>query len=282
MRRGKKLNRRNQSILTPVFVGVACLLFLIPACQSRRSLYEGENSARGRAYVEAEGQRDPMEVLNLLQSAQPQPMQNGTEDPYADFEQNWSLLKEEINTLTIRQLTQEEIAQYGQRLSGVQFVGDSLAQAIYDYGLADGDHVWFRRGAVINDLGEETQNAINMLPERIVFFVGANALNYYPSGQAFAEACLNQCRNILSQRPDLRLYFCSMLPVSDELAAYREDLTTAGEYDQALREMCAANGIEYIDINWMVRQELYIEDGIHFNRDFYQIWLRYMVLYMGL
>ena len=301
---------RNQKILTPVFILIAILLFAIPVVLSSRKPSDSEETAAGKAYVEEQASREPAQIMTKINEAgenqapaeeqqvqtetqspdaedgsgmdAEQPMEQPVEQPAAETAPvDISQLQEQINTLNIRPLSEEEIASYRQRLASSQFVGDSMTQAIYDYGLLDGDHVWFVRGAAIGELGNEVQSAVNMLPSNIVFFTGANSVDYYPTAQEFTDAYKNICSNIMAQRPDMKIYVCSVLPVSEAIQAAREDLTHTYEYDQALREMCGANGFTYVDINWMVRQELYLEDGIHFNSDFYQIWIQYIASVIG-
>ena len=282
---------KNQSILTAAAIAVALLLMLVPAHHANSQAQDSSETAQGRAYVEAEAQRDTAEIMNTINVAN-QTVGSGEESQGSEGQivdgtsegtsesgtstVDITSLQAQIDSLNINQLTPEQIADYKGRLSNVQFVGDSMTQAAYDYGLLDADHVWFVRGASIGQLSEQIQSAIDMLPESIVFFTGANAVDYYESADVFAEAYKNQCDNILAQRPDMNIYICSMLPVSDDVASYREDLAKTGEYDQALQQICAENGFNYIDLNWMVKQELYIEDGLHFDYDFYQIWIQYI------
>ena len=101
-------------------------------------------------------------------------------------------------------------------------IGDSMAQAVLEYGFLDEAHVFFERGALL---------------------------------------------------PDAEIFICSMTPPSDDLAAEREDLAMSVYYADALKTWCEENDILCLDLSFLVSQDRYLEDGIHFNYTFYEGWI---------
>ncbi len=255
----------------------------------------------GEAYIAMMEQRDPAEVLQKINAAQesvaavanPDSDTYTGDNPAAEQEvpqqaeitsdQRESLYAEQaaglysqIDSLEIAPLSPEQLAWYQQRLDNTVVVGDSLAQAVYDNGFLDGNHVYFKRGASISQLDQELAEAAAMLPSNIIFYTGLNDTDIFPDVNDFAAAYMQKVQEAESLCPGARIYICSMCPPSDALGAVREDLARAPEYDAMMRYVCDNSSATYIDLKWMVRQSLYHEDGIHFNYYFYTIWLQYI------
>ena len=66
------------------------------------------------------------------------------------------------------------------------------------------------------------------------------------------------------------------------LAAVNLNLARSPEFDAQLRRAAEETGIPYIDCHWMVRQQLYLDDGIHFKDGFYTVLIRYLAYRLGL
>lgn len=188
----------------------------------------------------------------------------------------------QIETGEIRDLSPEELAIYQQRFSDTVLVGDSLAQAVYDNGFLDGNHVYFQRGASISQLGEELEEAAAMLPSKIIFYTGLNDTDFFPDVNDFCNAYVQKVQEAQALCPGAEIYICSMCSPSNELGEVRPDLARAPEYDAMLRAICDSTPATYIDLKWMVRQDLYLEDGIHFNYWYYCIWMQYVAMNLGI
>ena len=158
-----------------------------------------------------------------------------------------------------------------------------MAQAVLEYGLLDAGHVKYLRSASISQLSDQINEALAMLPDHIIFFTGLNDVDIFAADPAgFYAAYLQQTESILAFNPSIKVSICSLLPPSDALAAARPDLARAPEFDAQIRQVCADSAAEYIDCTWMVRQELYLADQMHFNEEFYMIWLQYAALCAGI
>ncbi len=190
--------------------------------------------------------------------------------------------QEQINSGNITVLTEEERASYRSRFSSCVVIGDSMAQAVLEYGFLDSSHVFYRRGYAIGQLDGAIDEALAMYPSTVIFFTGLNDTDYYDDPEFYAAIYLEKIQYVQSTLPNANVYVCSMLPPSDALGAVRADLARAPLYDAALESICNANGINYIDTKWMVNQSLYMADGIHFISEFYDIWIQYMAYCTGL
>lgn len=258
---------------------IALLIILIVILHHRGEKNE-KNTAAGIAYIEAEEAKDPAQALGAIKEARE--ASNGGTQGSSEASATMEDLAQQIASLEIREMSPEEIAMWRQRYGSTVVVGDSMTQAILEYDFLDENHVKFQRSISVGQLYELTQEALEMLPDRIIFFTGLNDVDVFENPEDYYNAYLDRVNQVRSFNPDIHINICSLLPPSEELASWREDLARSPEYDAELQRLCADTGVNYIDLHWMVRQELYLEDGIHFNYDFYTIWMQYVALAAGI
>ena len=165
-----------------------------------------------------------------------------------------------------------QLAQDRNILKDCAVIGDSMAQAVLEYGFLDEAHVFFERGAIIRELKGQIEAASAMLPRTVVFFTGLNDTDH-ETVDSYVEAYASQIAYVKSLLPDAEIFICSMTPPSDDLAAEREDLAMSVYYADALKTWCEENDILCLDLSFLVSQDRYLEDGIHFNYTFYEGWI---------
>ena len=223
---------------------------------------------------------------NTAETAQPGPTATAvsetgpseavSQDPPAE-------LLAQIDALQIAMFSEAELAEYRNRFMNTVFVGDSLTQAMLTYGFFDENHIKFKRSASISQLGEEIDAALAMLPDNLVFFTGLNDVSFYIADPyQYGEAYKAAIAHVRSKSPGTRVIVISLLPPSDYLAAVNLNLARSPEFDAQLRRAAEETGIPYIDCHWMVRQQLYLDDGIHFKDGFYTVLIRYLAYRLGL
>ena len=123
-----------------------------------------------------------------------------------------------------------------------------------EYGLLDGNHVFYKRGASIRDLSTVINKAMAMLPKNVIFFTGLNDTDFIPDTNEFAQVYRDRINYVLSIDPSVHVYVCSMTPPSNELGAARPDLARSRLFDAELRKLPQTVNVKYIDLNWMVKQ----------------------------
>ena len=266
----RSLSKKHILFLTEGAVLIVLLIILIRFTGKKETVYS-EETAAGRAYISAEAAKDPAVIQARIQTLK-ESAGNGIVPGSASFDELFA----QIDSLQIRTLSTEEIYNYRSAMANTVIVGDSMAQAVLEYDLLDENHVYYQRSASISQLDEQITGALSMLPQNLVFFMGLNDINYYEDTSQYYNAFYEKIRMIREIAPDVRIFICSMLPPSDGLAAEREDLARSPEYDAVLRQLCQDVSAGYIDCSWMVRQPLYLEDGIHFSYEFYCVWLQYL------
>ena len=242
-----------------------------PAEETGTFSEESEGTKESEGAKESE---DPKESEGPGESDDPPEREN---DPAAKgMEELLSELKTEVERGEARELTPEELGRIKRSLSETVLIGDSMAQAALEYGMMEESQVFFQRGGITRELGPVTEKALGMVPENVIFFTGLNDADH-ETYDSYPEAYAERVAQVRAALPNARIWICSMTPPSDSLGAVREDLARAPVFDQVLETWCAGSpDATYIDLKWMVRQDWYMDDGIHFKKSFYSVWLRYI------
>lgn len=246
----------------------ALLFFLIVlgGCAKHADVSEGE------AYIAELENRDVAAVQQAVAKAQEPASDRGAapslEALYAAVRQ----FRTDYEAGLIGEPDEAQLTQDRNILRDTAVIGDSMAQAVLEYGFLDEAHVFFERGAIIRELGGQIEAASAMLPRTVVFFTGLNDTDH-ETVDSYVEAYASQTAYVKSLLPDAEIFICSMTPPSDFLAAEREDLAMSVYYTEALKSWCEENEILYLDLSFLVRQDRYLEDGIHFNYTFYEGWI---------
>ncbi|MBQ6074709.1 MAG: hypothetical protein IJK86_00970 [Lachnospiraceae bacterium] len=228
----------------------------------------------------AETTADPEPPTEPESSAAPAP----TTSPGPSPETILASLQEQIRTLNIDLFTPDELASIRRRFDGAVFTGDSMAQGLVSFELFDENHVKFQRGASVGEFDPQIQAAIDTLPDYFIFFTGCNNVSTYINDPTeYYRQFVSRIEWVKRALPDTEIYVICMLPASDRFIQYENyHVARSPEYDAQLKLVCQDTGVHYVDCHWMVRQELYLEDGLHFNLAFYTVLIKFLAIEMGL
>ena len=182
--------------------------------------------------------------------------------------------RQEAESNNVRMLSAEELAWFANRLSDTVFVGDSITQALITDGVLPESLVFYKRGVILREIGPTLDRALSTYPANVVFLKGLNDCDA-EEPDSFIQRYTDWMAYIREKLPNAKIYICSLLPPSNALGAVRPDLARSPLYDDALQAWCPGAGVTYIDLHWLVYQHLYLSDGIHFTKSFYQLFLRY-------
>lgn len=236
--------------------------------ESREAL---EQSIAQSIAMEQEASRSEAELEEG--SIQESIRQSEVQEAWEQQIEEWKRQLEENNIVS---LTEEQLNSYRSRLKDFVVLGDSMAQAVLEYGFLDASHVVYRRSYTVDRLTEAADVAAGLYPANIILFTGLNDCNHFAMVEDYIASYEMLLDHIRTKLPQVKIYICSLLPPNDVIKASRSDLARSEQFDNALKEMCERRGDMYVDTNWMVYQHLYLKDGIHFNRGFYEIWLQYI------
>ena len=188
---------------------------------------------------------------------------------------------EELDADTITNLTDEEQVAVRTLFANTIFFGDSMTQAIGEYGFLDMTNIVYQRSATIDVLITKIPEVAATLPKQVVIFTGLNDCNHYTEIADYRRDYVTMLQQLKASIPGVKIIVSSLLSPSDALGQVRADLVRAPQFDQELRSICQENDVTYVDSTWIVRQKNYLDDGIHMNRTFYRVWFRYLKALLG-
>ena len=188
---------------------------------------------------------------------------------------------EELDADTVTNLTDEEQVAVRTLFANTIFFGDSMTQAIGEYGFLDMTNIVYQRSATIDVLITKIPEVAATLPKQVVIFTGLNDCNHYTEIADYRRDYVTMLQQLKAYIPGVKIIVSSLLSPSDALGQVRADLVRAPQFDQELRSICQENDATYVDSTWIVRQKNYLDDGIHMNRTFYRVWFRYLKALLG-
>ena len=282
------------------------VLLALSSCGRREQPFSPDVK-EGRSYIESLESRDPAEVMSeqarrasereasrTPSETEPLPPETSptapsdlpptkTEPPETEppttagpspEELTLESWRQEAESNNVRMLTAEELAWFANRLSDTVFIGDSITQALITDGVLPESLVFYKRGVVLKEIGPVVDRAVAVYPKNVVFLKGLNDCDA-EEPDTFIERYTQVTAKVREALPGVNIYICSLLPPNNAVAAARPDLARSNLYDDALQAWCPGAGVTYINLHWLVYQHLYLSDGIHFTKSFYQLFLRY-------
>lgn len=188
---------------------------------------------------------------------------------------------EQLDADTVTNLTDEEQVAVRTLFANTIFFGDSMTQAIGEYGFLDMTNIVYQRSATIDVLITKIPEVAATLPKQVVIFTGLNDCNHYTDIADYRRDYVTMLQQLKASIPGVNIIVSSLLSPSDALGQVQADLVRAPQFDQELRSICQENDVTYVDSTWIVRQKNYLDDGIHMNRTFYRVWFRYLKALLG-
>ncbi len=188
---------------------------------------------------------------------------------------------EQLDADTVTNLSEEEQVAVHTLFANTIFFGDSMTQAIGEYGFLDMTNIVYQRSATIDVLITKIPEVAATLPKQVIIFTGLNDCNHYTDIADYRRDYVTMLQQLKASIPGVKIVVSSLLPPSDALGQVRADLVRAPQFDQELRSICQENDVTYVDSTWIVRQQNYLDDGIHMNRTFYRVWFRYLKALLG-
>ena len=235
--------------------------------QSQVDLAQGETTAEAANSVQAQVQEQAQ-------------TENGQESG-TSLDAMIAQWNEQLDADTVTNLTDEEQVAVRTLFANTIFFGDSMTQAIGEYGFLDMTNIVYQRSATIDVLITKIPEVAATLPKQVVIFTGLNDCNHYTDIADYRRDYVTMLQQLKASIPGVNIIVSSLLSPSDALGQVRADLVRAPQFDQELRAICQENDVTYVDSTWIVRQKNYQEDGIHMNRTFYRVWFRYLKALLG-
>ena len=164
-------------------------------------------------------------------------------------------------------------------------IGDSMIEGMNDGQYVNTENLIFRRGCGTYDSLELFERAVNLQASVVWVQLGLNDMDMYISdvGQ-FKDNYRKLVLYLQENLPDSRIFLCNINPISPDACRRHPQYEYAGQYNQAIMELCEELGVTYVDNTTLVlgHPELWDTDGIHPVQDVYLWMLSHMCYEAGI
>ena len=177
------------------------------------------------------------------------------------------------------------------------FIGDSRTQGFILYSGLANTTSYAGKGLAVNKISTDavvTENGQDYTVsqalenhsgefKKVYLMFGVNELGWsYP--EKFQESYQQVVQEVKKTQPDATIYVQSILPVSKEKSDSSDiyNMERVNMFNGLLQEMAEEEGVIYLDVASSVMDtEGYLPadastDGVHLNKEYCQIWLRYL------
>lgn len=158
------------------------------------------------------------------------------------------------------------------------FIGDSITEAFSFNEILPKESVMAGAGATAGYIYEEyIDDLAGKKPDNIFIMLGSDdmLMPVDDPKEFFINDLTKLINKIKEDLPDSKIYIQSITPVTEEALAQEPRYEGIEEYNDSLKKLATNLAVNYVDIGELVKENpsLHAEDGIHFKKEFYQLWL---------
>ncbi|MEE0955585.1 MAG: SGNH/GDSL hydrolase family protein [Eubacterium sp.] len=161
-------------------------------------------------------------------------------------------------------------------------MGDSRAVGFSYFGFLPEDRVLAEGGATIRNIEGymDTLKALN--PTHIFLCYGLNdiSIGFWQTADDYCAEYMSIIQDLKTQFPNATIYVNSAILAIDPAFAKAEIWRSIPDWNQVLKETCAANSVPFVDNQEICEEhsDLHDPDGIHVQREFYPYWAINMIM----
>ena len=177
---------------------------------------------------------------------------------------------------TARRSTQPVRKNYSRLFRHTVVIGDSIVQALTEYGYLSESEVYSKIGASVLSTKYLFVDAAKNYPKYVILAYGMNDMgNFNGNTGNFTRVYMKNIRTFKKISPDTKVCVTSIS--APTAGAMSEDHTIRDykKFNKAIRAMCRKNKLCFINITDILinRPDLYDEDGVHPKAAYYPFWL---------
>ncbi|MDQ7095745.1 GDSL-type esterase/lipase family protein [Desulfosporosinus sp. PR] len=164
------------------------------------------------------------------------------------------------------------------KLKNSVFMGDSITEGFVVNEILPQDSVIAGAGATAGFAYDDMGALTAKKPARVFIMLGSNDLLMPVAGpqELFRQDLRKLIKKIKEELPASAIYLQSITPVTREALQQEPRYAGIGEYNGILQELAGKLAVHYVDIGALAEANpaLFAEDGVHFRKEFYQLWLQ--------
>ncbi len=158
------------------------------------------------------------------------------------------------------------------------FMGDSVTEGFAFNEILPEECVIAGAGATAGFTYDDIDTLVEKKPDNVFIMLGSCDLLMPVDDpkELFRNDLTKLISKIKEELPDCKIYLQSITPVTQEALKQESRYKRIEEYNELLQELAGKLSVNYADIGVLVREnpDLFAEDGVHFKKEFYQLWLK--------
>ncbi|TGE35502.1 lipase [Desulfosporosinus fructosivorans] len=158
------------------------------------------------------------------------------------------------------------------------FIGDSITEGFVVNEILPKERVIAGAGATAGFTYDKIGALDEKKPDNVFIMLGSDDM-LWPKGdpKVLFENDLTKLINKTKEEvPDSKIYLESITPVTQEALNQEPRYKNIDEYNELIKALAGKLSVNYVDIGALAKEnpELFAEDGVHFKKEFYQLWLK--------
>ncbi|AOT71879.1 SGNH/GDSL hydrolase family protein [Geosporobacter ferrireducens] len=158
------------------------------------------------------------------------------------------------------------------------FMGDSITEGFVFNEILPREAVIAGAGATAGFSYDDMDALVEKKPDKVFIMLGSCDLLMPVDDpkELFRNDLTKLVNKIKGELPDSKIYLQSITPVMQDALKAEPRYKGIEEYNEVLKELADELSVNYVDIGTLAQEnpDLYAEDGIHFKKEFYQLWLQ--------
>lgn len=158
------------------------------------------------------------------------------------------------------------------------FIGDSITEGFSINEILPKECVMAGAGATAGFTYEKIGDLVEKKPDHVFIMLGSDDM-LWPKGDPkalFENDMTKLIKKIKEELPNTKIYLESITPVTQEALKDEPRYKSIDDYNALLQQLADKLSVNYVDISALAKKntDLFAEDGIHFKKEFYQLWLK--------
>lgn len=158
------------------------------------------------------------------------------------------------------------------------FMGDSITGGFTVHEILPEERVIAGAGATAGFSYDDLGALAAKKPDKVFIMLGSDdmLMPVDDPQELFRHDLTKLINKIKEELPGSEIYLQSITPVTREALQREPRYAGIEEYNELLQELAGKLSVHYADIGVLAKENpaLFAEDGIHFKKEFYRLWLK--------
>jgi lysophospholipase L1-like esterase len=158
------------------------------------------------------------------------------------------------------------------------FIGDSITEGFVVNEILPKENVIAGAGTTAVFAYDDIKDLAQKKPDHVFIMLGSDDM-LWPKGDPkalFENSMTKLVQKIKEDVPNAKIYLESITPVTQDALKGEPRYKNIDDYNALLQKLAQKLSVHYVDIGAVAKQhtDLFAEDGIHFKKEFYSLWLK--------